>query len=199
MPFAPGRTPTAHPCTPTTAVVAWVDAKRGPCITLGLLLLILMTLASFCPFFFPPFFLADTSLELGLGRVIIACAGAFPGTCRCHLSNPPMGSSQGIAVPWGGGSALPRGWGRPPSSAQPPPMPQSRIAPEDFSLGNSLKKNIVEPKKTKKPTPKPTTRKEKNHKQPPGKFSGESLKKQRERGKKKEQFVFFFFPRPKRC
>lgn len=132
--------------------------------------------------FFLPFFLADTSSEPSLGWVIIACAAASPGTCvcRCHVLYLLMGSSQGMAMPWG----VPH---ETPSSAQPPPAPQSYIAPEDFSLGNSLKKINRWTKK------KPTTRKEKNHKQPPGKFSGVSLKKTRERGKKKEAV---FFPGP---
>lgn len=48
MPFAPIRIPTTHPFSPATAAAAWGDAKMGPVITLGLLLLILMT---FLPFF----------------------------------------------------------------------------------------------------------------------------------------------------
>lgn len=127
--------------------VAWADAKMGPCIALALLLLMLMTLALFC-LFFPFFFLADISSEPGLGWVIIACAGASPGSCvcRCHVLNPPIGSSQGTAVPREG-LALPRGWGTLPAWHNLPLCPSPASPRKTFLLEIHLKKKICWTKK----------------------------------------------------
>lgn len=90
---------TPHPFTPA---VAWADATTGPCLSLGLLLPILMLLASFCLFSpFPP--LCSPLLRARPWVGYYCLCRSIPGTRvrSCHIWNPPTGCSQGTALPGG--------------------------------------------------------------------------------------------------